>query len=265
MAGRGMGAAVRGGGAVSKGPKNKVISETSKKTGPVMMARGGIVKMRNGGSPPSPGPAVGPPKPGLKDAAIALAKKKFGPFFKTAKAIKNASQLQDIGQQLYEEEYPQQAIEREAIERARGGSVNKYTTGGRVRKFSNGGSANKAPSPSIGSRIQGAIDSPAGKGIANAAKIVGAGLNKTSIPLAAYDTYNTIAGIYKHYKDNPDDLPIQPVEKWYDKLYPSGYRKGGEARKKTGAMLRKGGMADKKGRAMKSKSKDARGRAMRGR
>ena len=29
-------------------------------------------------------------------------------------------------------------------------------------------------------------------------------------------------------------------------------------------VMKKGGMADKKGRAMKSKSKDARGRAMRG-
>lgn len=52
MAGRGMGAASRGGGAVSKGPKNKVISETSKKTGPVMMAKGGAVqKFRKGGMP----------------------------------------------------------------------------------------------------------------------------------------------------------------------------------------------------------------------
>lgn len=41
MAGRGMGAATRGGGAVESGPKNKMVSETSKKTGPVMMAEGG--------------------------------------------------------------------------------------------------------------------------------------------------------------------------------------------------------------------------------
>jgi hypothetical protein len=39
--GRGMGAATRGGGAVESGPKNKMISETSKTTGPVMMAKGG--------------------------------------------------------------------------------------------------------------------------------------------------------------------------------------------------------------------------------
>ena len=43
MAGRGMGAAVRGGGAVGKGPKNHMVSETSKKTGPVMMSKGGAI------------------------------------------------------------------------------------------------------------------------------------------------------------------------------------------------------------------------------
>lgn len=41
MAGRGMGAASRGGGCVESGPKNKVLSQTSKTTGPVMMAKGG--------------------------------------------------------------------------------------------------------------------------------------------------------------------------------------------------------------------------------
>ena len=41
MAGRGMGIATKGGGAVESGPRNKMISETSKTTGPVMMAKGG--------------------------------------------------------------------------------------------------------------------------------------------------------------------------------------------------------------------------------
>ena len=41
MAGRGMGCATRGGGAVESGPKNKMLSKTSNKTGPVMMAKGG--------------------------------------------------------------------------------------------------------------------------------------------------------------------------------------------------------------------------------
>jgi len=46
MAGRGMGAATRGGGCVGSGPRNKVIKETSKTTGPVMMAKGGDVKKK---------------------------------------------------------------------------------------------------------------------------------------------------------------------------------------------------------------------------
>jgi hypothetical protein len=41
MAGRGMGVATRGGGAVESGPKNKMVSETSTDSGPVMMAKGG--------------------------------------------------------------------------------------------------------------------------------------------------------------------------------------------------------------------------------
>lgn len=49
MAKRGMGAATRGGGCVGKGPKNKMIKETSKTSGPVMMARGGMAKMARGG------------------------------------------------------------------------------------------------------------------------------------------------------------------------------------------------------------------------
>jgi len=43
MAGRGMGAATRGGGAVTSGPRNKMLSETSKTSGPVMMKNGGAV------------------------------------------------------------------------------------------------------------------------------------------------------------------------------------------------------------------------------
>lgn len=43
MAGRGMGCATRGGGAVESGAKNRMISKTSETTGPVMMAKGGAV------------------------------------------------------------------------------------------------------------------------------------------------------------------------------------------------------------------------------
>jgi hypothetical protein len=49
-----MGAATRGGGAVESGPRNRVLSETSKTSGPVMLAKGGLAskkgkKMRKGG------------------------------------------------------------------------------------------------------------------------------------------------------------------------------------------------------------------------
>lgn len=49
MAGRGMGAATKGGGAVESGPRNKVLEQTSRTSGPVMMARGGEAKMARGG------------------------------------------------------------------------------------------------------------------------------------------------------------------------------------------------------------------------
>ena len=48
MAGRGMGCAMRGGGAVGSGPKNRMVSEPSMKTGKVLMMRkGGVVKGKN--------------------------------------------------------------------------------------------------------------------------------------------------------------------------------------------------------------------------
>jgi hypothetical protein len=46
MAGRGMGAATKGGGCVEKGVKNRMVSETSKTTGPIFMADGGEVNPR---------------------------------------------------------------------------------------------------------------------------------------------------------------------------------------------------------------------------
>jgi hypothetical protein len=42
MAGRGMGCATRGGGAVMSGSGNHMVSETSKTSGPVMMNKGGM-------------------------------------------------------------------------------------------------------------------------------------------------------------------------------------------------------------------------------
>jgi hypothetical protein len=38
-----MGAATKGGGCVESGPRNKMMSKTSNKTGPVMMKNGGAV------------------------------------------------------------------------------------------------------------------------------------------------------------------------------------------------------------------------------
>ena len=43
MAGRGMGIATKGGGCVESGPKNKMISSPSKKSGPVLMSKGGAI------------------------------------------------------------------------------------------------------------------------------------------------------------------------------------------------------------------------------
>lgn len=43
MAGKGMGCATRGGGAVMSGPKNHVTSTPSKTSGPIMMKKGGAV------------------------------------------------------------------------------------------------------------------------------------------------------------------------------------------------------------------------------
>lgn len=43
MAGRGMGAATKGGGCVESGPRNKMMSKTSNTSGPVMMKTGGAV------------------------------------------------------------------------------------------------------------------------------------------------------------------------------------------------------------------------------
>ena len=59
MAGRGMGAATRGGGAVESGPKNKMVSETSTSTGIPMMAKGGMAKGMMSGGMMSKGYAAG--------------------------------------------------------------------------------------------------------------------------------------------------------------------------------------------------------------
>ena len=47
MAGKGMGCATRGGGAVESGPANKMMSETSNSTGVPMMKKGGMANKGN--------------------------------------------------------------------------------------------------------------------------------------------------------------------------------------------------------------------------
>ena len=53
MGARGAGAATKGFGCVAKGPKNRMVSETSMKTGPVMMNKGGMAVKgyKKGGMP----------------------------------------------------------------------------------------------------------------------------------------------------------------------------------------------------------------------
>jgi hypothetical protein len=46
MAGKGMGCATKGGGCVESGPRNRMMSKTSERSGPVMMKKGGPVDMR---------------------------------------------------------------------------------------------------------------------------------------------------------------------------------------------------------------------------
>ena len=58
MAGRGMGIATRGGGAVSSGPKNKTISTTPNTTGVPMYKKGGAVKKMMGGGMMTKGASV---------------------------------------------------------------------------------------------------------------------------------------------------------------------------------------------------------------
>lgn len=195
MAGRGMGAASRGGGAVGKGPKNKMISEPSKSTGKVlMMAKGGYVpkgtrvsKFRNG----TPLPA---------DRSTGYS-----------------------GRPLNIPVTPQTI----------GSAMNKMLT-----------AVSMTPTT-------------AGK-LAKGALIAGAVYPHAKQQAQAF--YDDFAG------DMGNDAQVAPPPEQEGLQY----RRGGAVRKKDymkkkASMMRKGGMADKKGRAMKSKSKDARGRAMRGR
>ena len=72
MAGRGMGAATQGGGAVRSGPRNKVLKTRSKTTGIPMYAEGGNVKKPGKGAMSAKDIAI--LKKGFKKAAPKKAK-----------------------------------------------------------------------------------------------------------------------------------------------------------------------------------------------
>jgi len=201
MAGRGMGAASRGGGAVSSGPKNKMVSEPSKSTGKVlMMSKGGVArKYKKGGDV-----------------------QKFGgggmPALPSDRATNYASQGAATGMN--------------AAQRAQ-----------TARDWSRGLAVGAIPFSKLGT---------AKKVIGAALGIASGAMPKAGSPeeQAFYDNFPTITPT----PENQGEV---------------GYRRGGAVRKKDymkkkAKMMRKGGMSDKKGRAMKSKSKDSRGRAMRG-
>ena len=76
MAGRGMGCATRGGGAVMSGSKNHMVSETRKTTGPVMMKKGGMANA--GGMNEHKRMAMGKPIGKMGGGMMAKAYKKGG-------------------------------------------------------------------------------------------------------------------------------------------------------------------------------------------
>jgi hypothetical protein len=76
MAGRGMGCATRGGGAVESGPKNKVMSDTSQSTGIPMMKKGGMAN--KGGINEHKRMAMGKPVGKMNGGMMAKGYKKGG-------------------------------------------------------------------------------------------------------------------------------------------------------------------------------------------
>lgn len=114
MAGRGMGAATKGGGAVAKGPRNKVLSKPSTKI-KVMMKKGGEVKASKRG-----GRAASDSKK-TEDAHSKSSRKYFAGSasrnVKKAEKDDRDRQIQ-IGRKLSK------------VFRANGGSVKKYRKGG---------------------------------------------------------------------------------------------------------------------------------------
>ena len=82
MAGRGMGAASRGGGDVSTGPKNKMVSEPSMTTGKVVMAaKGGEINQHKR-------MAMGMMGGGMMDSGMSRGYKKGGAAKKKVKKMR---------------------------------------------------------------------------------------------------------------------------------------------------------------------------------
>lgn len=215
MAGRGMGAASRGGGAVSSGPKNKMVSEPSKSTGKVlMMAKGGDVNQHK----------------------------------------------------------------RMAMGMMGGGSARGFKKGGKIRKYQAGGFVPPMNPQQTQQYLRTYRNAAAGT--LGTAAAVGAALSKNPyvkagkvagiVVPAGKKIYDALTGSQADQQAFLDSLSREPtVTATPENQGEVEYRRGGAVRKKDymkkkAKMMRKGGMSDKKGRAMKSKSKDSRGRAMRG-
>jgi len=190
-----MGAASRGGGAVAKGPKNKMLSEPSMKTGKVVMAaKGGAINQHK----------------------------------------------------------------RMAMGMMGGGAVRKYKSGGPVLPAdrSTGYSGKPINIPTSGPAARSALYK-----MATAASLAPGGVGKAAkAALIGSQMYPSLRDSAQAFYDDFTSRSQDNADMLRESQGPAEYRRGGEVRRK----MRKGGMADKKGRAMKRKSFDARGRAMKG-
>ena len=138
MAGRGMGCAVKGGGAAG-GKGNRVISKTQRGTGPLMMNKGGAVSSakseKDKARPASPPPA----------APAAPAKGPVAPR-RSPQQIRDRKVYDEAQRAREQAEKDRQS--REAYERIQGKSVSGMKKGGMVkkggvRKMRYGGSCDK--------------------------------------------------------------------------------------------------------------------------
>ena len=125
MAGRGMGIATKGGGCVGSGPRNKMVSETSKKSGPVMMAEGGeaINEYKRMAMGEKLGKAMGQ---GMAMGALGAGIGMGAKGAKTAAKEKLQEMEKEKLQEMEKEETPKKMMG--------GGMMKKYKKGGMVKK-----------------------------------------------------------------------------------------------------------------------------------